>query len=59
LNDETLGVGSELLSIGDAAELGRMATDVPAKLTRSGCGEVDSTGTLNKLDQLLEMDSLD
>ncbi len=60
LNEETLGVGSELFKIGEAAKLGRrIATDVPEKFTRSGCGEVDSTGTLNKLDQLLDIDSLD
>ena len=63
MNDVTCGGGS---LVGDKTgdvdvEFGRMATDVDVKggdTSRVGDDVVETAGTLKRLDQLLEMDSL-
>ena len=63
MNDVTCGGGSLLAKTGDVEEeLGRMATEVDANdggvISLAGDDVVETAGTLNKLDQLLEIDSL-
>jgi hypothetical protein len=62
MNEVTCGGGSAPLFIGDVLEFGRIATDAngPAGISRAGdaAGEVETAGTLKRLDQLLDIDSL-
>lgn len=63
INDVTCGGGSLFAKTGDVEEeLGRMATEVDAndgaEMSLDGDDVVETAGTLNKLDQLLEIDSL-
>ena len=63
MNEVTWGGGSAPLFIGEVLELGRIATDEDANgpgISRAGdeAGEVETAGTLKRLDQLLDIDSL-
>ena len=61
MNEVTCGGGSAPLFIGEVLELGRIATDANGPgISRAGdpVGEVETAGTLNRLDQLLDIDSL-
>lgn len=62
INDVTAGGGSFEAMTGDCdVEFGLIATDVDAnggETSLAGDGVVETAGTLNKLDQLLEIDSL-